>query len=104
MPNILTCNPILISQLIENNQLPKRFLVENYIEIYANYKKNFPCRKFFYDRTGTISHYLNIDAEKHKIPEYSNFNLSFDEVAEKRAKADKSIAEKILKNEESIIK
>lgn len=86
MTNILTCNPILTKQLIESDSLPKDFLAQNYKEIYSNYRENFPSNKFFYDRTGTIPHYLNVEKDICPIPEINGFNLSFDQVVEKRAK------------------
>lgn len=87
MTKILTCNPNAVDHLIDSGQLPEKYLVENYKQLYLNHKRNFPIEgKFFYDRSGTIPHYLNIDATKNRIPSSPNFNLSFAEVVEKRAK------------------
>lgn len=87
MTKILTCNINLVDQLIEDGQLPEHYLAENHKEHYINYKKNFPMKdKFFYDRSGTIPHYLNVDSSASPIPSSNNFNLSFAEVVEKRSK------------------
>lgn len=86
MTNILTCNPILFNELLENDKIPKQFLTDNYKESYSNYKTNFTITKFFYDRSETIPYYLNVDKTKYPIPDCSNFNLSLNEVVESRAK------------------
>ncbi len=87
MKNILACNADLVDQLIVDNKLPEHYLVENYKDIFKGHKEKFPMTgKFFYDRSGTIPHYLNIDGSKSPIPKSDNFNLSFAEVVEKRAK------------------
>lgn len=84
---ILTCNINIVDELIESGKLPEQYLAENYKETFIDFKQNFPMTdKFFYDRTGTIPHYLNVDGEKSPIPTAQNFNLSFAEVVEKRAK------------------
>jgi hypothetical protein len=86
MKKILACNINVVDQLIEDGLLPEQYLAENYKQIYTNFKQKFPVQKFFYDRSGTIPHYLNVDATKSPIPTSTNFNLSFSEVVEKRAK------------------
>lgn len=86
MTKILACNQALVDQLIESGKMPEHYLAENYKEKYKNYKENFPIQKFFYDRSGTIPHYMNVDSSKSPIPVSDNFNLSFNEVVEKRAK------------------
>lgn len=87
MTKIINCNKNLVDQLIESDKIPEQYLAENYKEKYKNYKDHFPIDgKFFYDRSGTIPHYLNVDAARNPIPSGSSFNLSFSEVIEKRAK------------------
>lgn len=86
MSKILACNKPIVDHLIQNGRMPEKYLAENYKENLNNYTKNFPVEKFFYDRSGTIPHYLNVDTNKSPIPTADNFNLSFNEVVEKRAK------------------
>jgi hypothetical protein len=86
MAKIINCNINLVNELIDAGKLPEQYLAENYREIYKKFKQQFPIEKFFYDRSGTIPHYLNIDETKNPIPVSTNFNLSFVEVVEKRAK------------------
>ena len=61
------------------------FLNDDYEFIYKNYREKFPCKKFFFDRTDSIPHYLKID-NCNQIPDPSGFNLSFNDIVEKRAK------------------
>jgi hypothetical protein len=83
---ILTCNQNIVNELIDSGKMPEQYLTDNYKQNY-NFHKIFPSfGKFFYDRSGTIPHYLNIDSNKSPIPTAQNFNLSFAEVVEKRAK------------------
>jgi hypothetical protein len=88
MAKIINCNINLVNELIDAGELSDQFLAENYKQEYENHKKHFFVLngKFFYDRSGTIPHYLNIDKTKNPIPISANFNLSFNEVVEKRAK------------------
>ncbi len=87
MKKLLTCNPDLVDQLIVDNKISEQYLVKNHKDIFKSYKEKFPMTgKFFYDRSGTIPHYLNVDSSKSPIPKSENFNLSFAEVVEKRAK------------------
>lgn len=86
MKKILACNIQSVDALIEIGELPEQYAAENYKQIYKKFKEQFPVGKFFYDRSGTIPHYLNVDATKNPIPNATNFNLSFSEVVEKRAK------------------
>lgn len=87
MSKILACNKKIVDTLIDSGNLPEQYLAENHKQVYDNYKNNFPViGKFFYDRTGTIPHYLNVNASASPIPTAENFNLSFEEVVEKRAK------------------
>jgi hypothetical protein len=87
MTKIITCNQNIVDKLIQNGQMPEHYLAENYERHYKNFKTNFPIDgKFFYDRSGTIPHYMNVDSNKNPIPITDSFNLSFSEVVEKRAK------------------
>lgn len=86
MKKILTANQNIVNQLIDSGKMPEQYLTDNYEQKYQFYKKFSTTGKFFYDRSGTISHYLNIDSTKSPIPSSNNFNLSFSEVVEKRAK------------------
>lgn len=87
MIKILACNSNIVDHLIDSGQLPEKYLVENYTQVYLNHKRNLSMNgKFFYDRSGTIPHYLNIDSTRNPIPSATNFNSSFSEVVEKRAK------------------
>jgi hypothetical protein len=86
MNNIIACNIDRVNRLIESGKLPEQYLTDNYEQKYEFYKKFPTTGKFFYDRSGTIPHYLTIDSSKSPIPTADNFNLSFSEVVEKRAK------------------
>ena len=86
MSKIIACNKPIVDHLIENGRMPEQYLAENYKEKLKNYNENFPTEKFFYDRSCTIPHYLNVDANKSPIPTAANFDLTFNEVVEKRAK------------------
>ena len=83
---ILTCNQNLVNSAIMAGVMPEQYLADDYKQKYNFYKKIPTTGKFFYDRSGTIPHYLNIDNSKSPIPTADNFNLSFAEVVEKRAK------------------
>lgn len=87
MSKIINCNQNLVDQIINSGKMPERYLADDYEQKYKKYKENFPIDgKFFYDRSGTIPHYLNVDAARNPIPSATNFNLSFSEVVETRAK------------------
>jgi hypothetical protein len=86
MKKILTGNQNIVDQLIISGQMPEEFLAKNYEKNFNFYKKFPTTGKFFYDRSGTIPHYLNVDSAKSPIPSADNFNLSFADVVEKRAK------------------
>jgi hypothetical protein len=83
---ILTYNTPEVNNLISNKLLPNQFLNEKWEEIFSYCQRNnFSSNYFMYDRTGAISHFLNIDSEYSKIPSGST-NKSFKEIAEERAK------------------
>lgn len=86
MNKLISCNQTLINALILEDRLPERFLTEDYKSLHKKYTEEFPCNKFFFDRTLTVPHYLNVDSERYKIPDPTEFSLNFDEVSEKRAK------------------
>jgi hypothetical protein len=86
MSKILACNQKIVDAMIVAGQIPEQYLSENYKEKYHNIKENFPVDKFFYDRSGTIKHYLNVDSSRNPIPTAKTFDLSFNEVVETRAK------------------
>lgn len=86
MKKILTANQGIVDQLINSGKMPEQYLSDNYEQKYEFHKKFPTTGKFFCDRSGTIPHYLNIDSTKSPIPTADNFNLSFTEVVEKRAK------------------
>lgn len=92
---ILTCNPGIVNQLLLNKTLPREYLSDNWESILTNYQNSFNSVKFFYDRTGTIPHFLNIDSGRYPMPDTTNFSLSFEEVVEKRAKELLSIGKPI---------
>jgi hypothetical protein len=82
---ILTYNTSQIHNLIESKKLPKKFLNQNWEDIYQNCQtNNFSSNYFMYDRTAAIPHFLNIDSEYSKIPTGIS-NKSFKQVAEERA-------------------
>ena len=83
---IITCNQNLVNSAMMAGVMPEQYLADDYKQKYNFYKKFPTTGKFFYDRSGTIPHYLNIDNSKSPIPTADNFNLSFAEVVEKRAK------------------
>lgn len=67
--------------------MPESYLNEGYLELYQKYDHCFNSTKFLYDRSGNTPHYLKIDPNAHPIPkDYKGFNLTFNEVAEKRCK------------------
>jgi hypothetical protein len=84
MNNILAANSGLCDSII--SKLPESYLSLNWKENYNNYKKYCNVPKLYYDRSNVIPHYLNIAPNKCPIPDIGKFNLSFNEVAENRAK------------------
>ena len=86
MTKLIACSQTTVDSLLSVDKLPHKFLNDNHREIRARYQKHFPATKFFYDRTKTIPHFLDVDSEKYPIPDISGFNLSLDEVCERRAK------------------
>jgi len=82
---ILACNYPLLIQCLLNNNIPKTYLNEDYDLIFSEYIKKFNCKKFLFDRSGNTPHYLNVE-NNCQIPDATGFNMSFNEVAEKRAK------------------
>jgi len=87
MTQILIGSIGLADDLIVSGKMPENFLADNYQQAFKNYHHKFPIsNKFFYDRSGTIPYYLNVDKTVCPIPKSDNFNLSFEKVVEKRAK------------------
>jgi hypothetical protein len=93
MKNILTVNHGLCKSII--NTLPQQYLSDNWESKYNTYTKYCNAPKFYYDRTNTIPHYLNVKQDYCPIPDSSNFNYTFNEVVENRAKELLSIGKPI---------
>jgi hypothetical protein len=86
MKKILTCNKRIVDELLVQGKLPEEYYPENALEIYESHKDNFPAFKFFYDRSNSIPHYLNVDSSGFPLPEINPyFNKSFYQIAEERA-------------------
>lgn len=83
---IISCNPTLVKSLILSGNMPEKYLENGFEKSLKQYETKFPVKKFFYDRTGTIPHFLKVDETKFRIPDINGFNMTFDQVAEKRAK------------------
>lgn len=84
MKHILIANDRLCNSLLHS--LPTCYFSDNWESKYSNYKKYCNVPKFYYDRTNTIPHYLNVQPNKFPVPKVHGFNLSFSEVVEARAK------------------
>lgn len=89
MMSILNCNQgsvyNIIKKEVPNGFLP--FLNPNWKSILTKFEKhNFSIDNFMFDRTGSIDHFLNVDKTAAPIPFAGEFNHSFDELVEKRAK------------------
>jgi hypothetical protein len=84
MKKIISTSHNKVIELIDNGALPEIFLNDNYESIIKKHKTQFSSLKFLVDRTGTIPHYLNVNHSLYPIP-VENHNLSFAEVAKKRA-------------------
>jgi hypothetical protein len=93
MNKILSCNyPLVVRDF---DRIPEQYLTSDYRTKFDNYQKYFYTSKFFYDRTGTIPYYLNVDSSAYPIPDANGFNLNFSEVVEKRAKELLSLGKRI---------
>jgi len=93
MNKILSCNNVLAVQ--NYDIIPEQYLAPNSKQNLTAILKTFDENKFYYDRTGSIPHFLNVDSSAYPIPDSTGFNLSFNEVAEKRAKELLSLGKRI---------
>jgi hypothetical protein len=84
--SVISFNKTIVDKLFLHNKIPQKYLANDSSIIFESYKKNFPVNKFFYDRTGSIPHYINIDKDAFPIPKLNPaFNKTFYDVAEERA-------------------
>jgi hypothetical protein len=87
-PEILYYNTHLVSDILKDNpaRLASFFSENSSKDLFDLYEK-FGLNKhnMIYDRSGALSHYLNI-SKKHSMPKNVGCNLTFDEIAEARAK------------------
>jgi hypothetical protein len=87
MKQVLFYNVGFVKQVIENNpESIGEFLAPNYYNTFKFYDKHNMNLNAVYDRTGNTPHYLNIKPNLLNIPEIGNFNKSFRQCVEERAK------------------
>ena len=95
LPRVVHYNNFPVRQAFINKSLMNIFSFLGNPRVFAKYEKFGMNRNPLYDRSGSIPHYLNM-APIHPMPAYDpNFNKSFHEIVEERAKEILSLGRKI---------
>jgi hypothetical protein len=95
LPRVVHYNNFPVRQAFINKSLMNIFSFLGNPHVFSKYEKFGMNRNPLYDRSGSIPHYLNM-APIHPMPAYDpNFNKSFHEIVEERAKEILSLGKKI---------